>query len=124
MIEQIDHQLALVSQTDLGALIHVADVDQNRVWILPSPVPNLRHATRQPAAIRISVVIRGRQNVAVDVRCLQDRDANRVGVTQRRRRVRKSWRHADQSSPANQFQEIPATPNFGLKEHCDDVFTG
>ena len=27
MIEQIDHQFALVSQTDFGALIHVADVD-------------------------------------------------------------------------------------------------
>src|SRR5437899_822672 len=51
MIKQIDHQFPFVPQTDLCALIYVADIDQNRVWILPSPAPNLRSATREPAAI-------------------------------------------------------------------------
>ena len=109
MIEQIDHQFALVSQADFSALIHVADVDQDRVWILPSPAPDLRSATRQPAAIRISVVIGGWQNMAVEVRRVQDRDANRVGV-ERRSSARQSWNRAEQSRPAGEFQKLPPSP--------------
>jgi len=41
MIEQVDHQRALVSKADVSALIHVADVDQDRVGILPPPAPDL-----------------------------------------------------------------------------------
>ena len=93
MIKQIDHQFPFGPQTDFGALIHVADVDQNRVPILPPPASNLRNATRKPATIGVSVVIGGRQNMAVDVRCMQDRDANRVGV-KRGCSARQRWNRA------------------------------
>src|SRR6266480_3408289 len=46
MIKEIDHQLALVAQTDVRPLRDVAHVDQNRIRILPSPSPSLRRATR------------------------------------------------------------------------------
>ena len=46
MIEQIDHQLAFVAQTDIRPLIDIADVDQNRVRISPAPPANLRRTTR------------------------------------------------------------------------------
>ncbi len=80
MIKQIDHQLALVTQADVGALIHVPDIDQDRVRIFPLPKPDLRDATRHSAAIRISVVIGGRQDMAVEVRCVQDRHGDSVGI--------------------------------------------
>src|SRR5947199_5787458 len=71
MIKQIDHQLTFAMQADLGALIDVADVDQNRVWILSPPAPDLSDATRHPTAIGISIVIRRRRNVSVQLRRMQ-----------------------------------------------------
>src|SRR4029453_11105534 len=44
-----------------GALINVADIDQDGVRILPAPAPNLRDATRKATAISSPVVIRRRQ---------------------------------------------------------------
>jgi hypothetical protein len=72
MIEKINHQSALVSEAYVGALINVADIDKDRVWILPAPTPNLRNATRKAAAISSSVVIKCRQNVPVQIRRVQD----------------------------------------------------
>ena len=72
VIEKIDHQLALVSKAYLCALIDIADVDQDRVRILPPPSADLRDAARQTATISSSVVIRCRQNVAVQIRRVQD----------------------------------------------------
>ena len=57
VIEKIDHQFALVSEAHLCTLIDVADIDQDRVRILPPPSADLRDATRQTAAISSSVVI-------------------------------------------------------------------
>ena len=93
VIKQIDHQFAFVPQTDFCALIYVANVDQNRVSILSSPPPDLRNATGEPPAIRSSVVVRGWQNMPVQVGCMQDRDANCVGF-ERRSRTRQSWNRA------------------------------
>ena len=72
MIEQVDHQLALAAQSDIGALINIAHVDQDRVWILPAPMPDLRRATRQPAEVRVPVVVERRQNVPVQVSRVQN----------------------------------------------------
>src|SRR3954467_9406771 len=83
VIEKIDHQFALVSEAHLCALIDVADIDQNRVRILPTPSPDLRDATRQTAAIRSSVVIRSRQNMAMQIRRVQDRNADSVLLERR-----------------------------------------
>src|SRR6266498_1421266 len=83
MIKQVDHQRALVSKADVGALIYFADVDQDLVGIFTLPAPDLRRATRQSAAIWISIVIKGRQDMTVQIRRMQDRNANRVGIERR-----------------------------------------
>src|SRR5881397_1279348 len=80
MIEQIDHQRALVSQANVSPLIHVTDVDQDRVGIFPPPAPDLRRATRQSAAIWSSVVVEGRKDMTVQIRRVQNRNTNRVGI--------------------------------------------
>ena len=116
MIEQIDHQLALVAEADVGALIHVADVDQNRVRILLSPASDLRHAARQSAAIWVSVVVGRRQNMTVQIRRVQDRNTNRVGI-ERRSSARERRNGADQSRLADEFQEFPASPGCVRVKH-------
>jgi hypothetical protein len=72
VIEKIDHQFALVSEAYVGALINVADIDEDRVRVLPPPSADLRDATRKTAAISSSVVIKCRQNMAMQIRCVQD----------------------------------------------------
>ena len=116
IIEQIDHQLALAAPSDVGALINITNVDQDRVWILPPPPADLRNAARQPTEVRISIVIGGRQNMAVDVRCVQDRDANSVGV-ERRCRLRQTGNCADQSGSADGFYEIASSPGSVRMKH-------
>src|SRR6266508_1464620 len=119
IIEQIDHQLALGPQPNICSLIHVADIDQDRVRILLLPTPDLRDATRQSTAVWISVVIGSRQNMAMEVRRMQDRDANRLGI-ERRSHARQSWDCAEQSRPANKLQERPSTPESIRMEHLHD----
>ena len=72
MIEEIDHERAVRSQADIRALINVADVDQDRIPILPSPAPNLGDATREAAEVRVSCVIARGQNVPVQIGRVQD----------------------------------------------------
>jgi len=50
VIEEIDHQRAVRAQADVSTLINVADVDQDRISILPAPAPDLSDATRKSAA--------------------------------------------------------------------------
>ena len=119
MIEQIDHQLALAAQPNVRSLIHVADIDQDRVRTLLLPTPDLRDATRYSTAIRISVVIGSRQNMAMEVRRMQDRDANRVGI-ERRSRARQSRDRAEQSRPASKLQELPSSPESIRMENRHD----
>jgi hypothetical protein len=116
MIEQIDHQRPLVSEADVSALIHVADVDQDRPGILLLPAPDLRRATRQSAAIWISFVIRRWQNVTVQVRRVQDRNTNRVGI-EGGSGTGESWNSADQSHLTGEFQKLPPTPGSLLVKH-------
>src|SRR4029077_3676669 len=96
IIEQIDHQLAFIAQTDVGALINIACIDQDRISILLPPLPNLRHATSESADVRIPIVIDRRQNMPVQIGCMQDRDRSRV-ISQRISRARKTWEPSDQS---------------------------
>jgi hypothetical protein len=65
MIEEIDHERAVRAQTDVSALVNVADVNQDRIPILPAPPPNLGDATREAAEVRISCVITRGQNMSV-----------------------------------------------------------
>ena len=80
IVKKVDHQLAFAAQADLSALINVAHIDQDRVPILLPPAAYLRHTTRQSAEVRISAVIDRRQNVAVQISRVQDRDGNRAGI--------------------------------------------
>src|SRR5262245_39607866 len=106
MIEEIDHQRALVSEADVSPLIHVADVDQDRVGIFPLPTPDLRRATRQSAAIWISVVVQGWQDMTVQIRRVQDRNTNCVGI-ERSSGTRERRDGANQSRLAGKFQKFP-----------------
>jgi hypothetical protein len=72
MVEEIDHQRTVGSQADIGALVNVADVDQDRISILPAPSTDLSDATREPAEIRVSLVIGGGQNVPVQIGRVKD----------------------------------------------------
>ena len=78
MIEELDHERAVGAQTDIGALINVADVDQDRISILPPPAPDLGGATRESAQVRVSCVIGRGQNVPVQIGSVKDRDLNDV----------------------------------------------
>src|SRR4029077_4532277 len=117
VIEKIDHQFALVSKAHLCALIDIADIDQDRVRILPPPSADLRDATRQTAAISSSVVIRCRQNMAMQICRVQDRDADRVrlkrGSSTGQRRT-----STKQSRTAGEFQEIAPRPGSVWVRHC------
>jgi hypothetical protein len=94
MIKEIDHELAFAAPTHVGALVNITDVNENRVRVLPSPSADLRDASRQPAHIEISIVIRCRQNMTVQISRVQDRYAHGVGI-ERRRRTRQTWNGAD-----------------------------
>jgi hypothetical protein len=72
MIEEIDHERAVRSQADIGPLINVADVDLDRISILTAPSPDLSGAPREPAEIRVSLVIGGGQNVPVQIGRVED----------------------------------------------------
>ena len=109
MIEQIDHQRALVSKAHVGALIYVADIDQDRVGIFTPPAPDLRCATRQSAPTWISVVVGGWQDMPVQVRRVQDRNTKRVGI-ERSSGLRKRRDSAEQSRLAGEFQELSPSP--------------
>jgi hypothetical protein len=72
MIEEIEHEDAARSQADIGALVDIANVDQDRISILPSPSADLSGTTREPADIQVSLVISGRENVSVQVRRMKN----------------------------------------------------
>ena len=116
MIEKIDHQRTLVSEADVGALIHIPDIDQNRVGIFFPPAPDLRGATRQSTAIWISGVVRRWQNMTVQIRRVQDRNTNRVGI-ERRSSTRERRDGANQSRLAGEFQKFPASPRCVRVKH-------
>src|SRR5207237_217147 len=84
MIEQIDHQLALAAKTEISALINVSRVDQNCVWILPAPSPNLSNTAGQTSQITGSIIIDGRQNVTMEIGCVQDRNGNGIAIEELR----------------------------------------
>src|SRR5262245_9161372 len=65
MVEQIDHERAIVSKADVSALVNVTDVDQYRVRIFTPPTFDLRRATRESAAIWTAIIINSWQNVTM-----------------------------------------------------------
>src|SRR4029077_12650499 len=117
VIEKIDHQFALVSKAHLCALIDIADIDQDRVRILPPPSADLRDATRQTAAISGSVVIKCRQNMAVQIRRVQDRDANCVRL-KRGSGTRQRRKSTEQSRATGESQKIAPRPRRVWVRHC------
>jgi len=128
MIEKVDHQRAVRAQTDIGPLINVADVDQERISILPAPAPNLGDATREAAEVRISCVIARGQNVSVEVGRVKDRDLNRgacrAGAGRRRviqgsRRTRNSRRRAKQTGSSDRLKERAPSGGTHLDRHIN-----
>ena len=109
VVKQIDHQFTLAAQPNLGALINVADVNQDGVTILSSPLTDLCDAARQSAQIGISGVIARRQNVPVQIGRVQDRNANRVSV-QRFSCGKQSWKTGKQPRRSRGFQELSPAP--------------
>ena len=128
MIEEIDYERAVGSQADLGALVNVADVDQDRISILAAPAPDLSDATRESAEIDISCIIAGRENVSVQIGRVQDRDLNRVAcragagrrrVIQGSRRARNSRRRAKQTGLPDRFKKGAASGGTHLHRHIN-----
>src|SRR3989442_12702371 len=80
MIEEINNGCAVGAQADVSSLTNIVDVDQDRISILPSPSPDLRHAARETAEVRVSGVIARRQNMSMQIGRVENRDLNRVVV--------------------------------------------
>ena len=74
-VEELDHHPALIGERELGALVDVANIDQERVWIFLPPAPDLRDATRHPAEIGAAVVIDCRQDMAMQIGRVQEGNA-------------------------------------------------
>ena len=108
MIEKIDHDGAVGAQADVGALVNVADVDQNRISILPPPSPDLCHAARESTQVGISCVIARRQDVPMQIGCVQDRDPNCLS-DRSAHRPRNVWRGVKQSGLPNRFKKCSAS---------------
>jgi len=116
MIEQVDHQRAVCSQTDVGSLINVADVDQDRVLILPAPAPDLGCAARKATQICIPSIIGRGQNVSVQVGCVNDGDPDSVFV-QRDRGSRDRRRGAKQTGLPDCFEKAAPSGGTQLDRH-------
>ena len=54
--------------------------------------------------------------MTVEIGCVQDRDANRLGL-KRGSRTRQRWECAEQSSSAGELQEIPPRPDPIQMQH-------
>ena len=61
--------------------------------------------------------------MTVEIGCVQDRDANRIGL-KRGSRTRQRWECAEQSSPASELQEIPPRPDPIQMQHRVSFRTG
>src|SRR4029079_2170097 len=85
--------------------------------MLPPPSPNLRDATRQTAAISSPVVIERRQNVAMQIRRVHDRDTNGVRL-KCGSCAGERGKSTEQSCPASDFQEIAPRPGSVWERHC------
>src|SRR5947208_10951136 len=109
IVEQIDHQLAFAPPSEIGALINIADVDQNCVPILVSPSPNLRDATCQAAEVRISIIVNCRQNVSVQICRVQYRDRDHISA-EYLGRARNYWENSEQSRRPSTFYEVSSSP--------------
>jgi hypothetical protein len=83
MIEQVDHQTAARPKPDIGALVNISGIDQNRVRIFPAPPANLGHASGEPAHIRDAFVIQGRQNVTMQISGVENRYGDDIGTESR-----------------------------------------
>src|SRR3989442_1407763 len=96
MIEEIDHQLAFAAQSDIGALIDIANIDQDGVVVLPAPSANLSNTPREAAHVRISVVVYCRKNMTMQIGRMQNGDANRIRI-QWRPGMRQTGNRTDQT---------------------------
>src|SRR5205085_12316731 len=98
MIEHVDHQASPGSQANVGALVDISDVNQNRVRIFPPPPPQLGYAPRQSTQIGSSIITFGRQNVSMQIGGMQNR--NRDDVRRERCRLSEIRYGADQTGTA------------------------
>src|SRR2546423_10720239 len=85
--------------------------------VLPAPAPNLGGATGKAAAVSSSVVIKCRQNVAVQIRRVQDRDADGVRL-KRGSSTGQRRKSTEQSRATGEFQKVASRPGSIWGRHC------
>ena len=78
-VEAADHGGAVRAQAELGALVDVADVEEERVGVLALPLADLRGAAGEAAEVAVAGVVGGGQDVAVEVGGVEDGDGDSVG---------------------------------------------
>jgi hypothetical protein len=84
---------------------------------MPLPSADLRDATRHATAITSPVVIRRRQNVTVQIRRVQDGDANGVRL-KRGGSTGQRGKSAEHSRAASELQKVAARPESVWVRHC------
>ena len=100
-VEAADHGRAARAQADFGALVNVADVEEERVGIGALPLADLRGATGQSAEVGVVVVIDGGQDVAVEVGGVENGDGDGIGLA----RPKRSGQCGEQGPLPEQAQE-------------------
>ena len=102
-IEKFDHHPALVGKRELGALVDIADIDQERVRILGAPALNLRDAARHPPEIGAALVINRGQNMAVQIGGVEERNPDHVRICGG---AQPTWHRTNRRRSAKQAKEF------------------
>lgn len=84
-IEEGDHHPPFIAKRKLRPLVDVADVDQERIRIFPSPTSDLSGATGESAKIGTAVVIECRKDMTMEVGRVQNRQPDDIRGRQRSR---------------------------------------
>ena len=95
-----------VCRPNFGALVDVADIEEERVGIGPPPLADLRGATGEAAEVGMIVVIDRGQDVAVQIGGVEDGD--RDGVGRRRPRSGAGQRGQQRALPERAQKPAPA----------------
>ena len=105
-IEEIDHRPSLVPEPELRALIDVADIEQEGVWIFAAPGIDLGCAPGQAAEVGMALVIDRRQNMPMQIGRVQETQPN--DIARRLPRPQPARDKQDPARPAKQAQKLPA----------------
>jgi hypothetical protein len=84
-IEAANHGRAPRFQAELGALVDVADVDEDGVRVRSPPLPDLGGATGQATKIGMTLIIDRGENVAVQIGRVQNGDGDGIRLLRPKR---------------------------------------